>query len=35
MKRWLKYAKPYWVYFAMTPVFLMIEVIGEVIMPWA
>ena len=33
MKRWLKYAKPYWIYFAMTPVFLMIEVIGEVIMP--
>ena len=33
MKRWLKYIKPYWYYFALTPVFIMIEVVGEVIMP--
>ena len=33
MKRWLKYVKPYWKYFALTPLFMMVEVIGEVIMP--
>ena len=33
MKRWLKYIKPYWYYFALTPLFIMVEVIGEVIMP--
>ncbi len=33
LKRWLKYVKPYWIYFALTPVFIMIEVVGEVIMP--
>ncbi len=33
MKRWFKYIKPYWVYFALCPVFILVEVIGEVIMP--
>ena len=33
LKRWLKYVKPYWIYFALTPIFIMIEVVGEVIMP--
>ena len=33
MKRWLKYARPYWVYFVLCPVFILVEVVGEVIMP--
>ena len=33
MKRWFKYAKPYWVYFLLCPVFILVEVAGEVIMP--
>lgn len=33
MKRWLKYAKPYAAYFALGPLFMTVEVIGEVVMP--
>ncbi len=33
MKRWLKYAKPYLPYFIIGPVCMIIEVIGEVLMP--
>ena len=33
MKRWFKYIKPYWVYFVLCPVFILVEVAGEVIMP--
>lgn len=33
MKRWISYAKPYMVYFIFGPVFMTVEVIGEVIMP--
>ncbi|MBO4353677.1 MAG: ABC transporter ATP-binding protein [Clostridia bacterium] len=33
MKRWLKYAKPYVPYFIIGPICMIIEVIGEVLMP--
>lgn len=33
MKRWLPYIKPYWVYFVLTPLLMMVEVAGEIIMP--
>ena len=33
MKRWLRYAKPYKAYFILGPLCMIIEVIGEVIMP--
>ena len=33
MKRWLKYVKPYWRYFVLGPLCMIIEVIGEVLMP--
>lgn len=33
MKRWLKYVKPYWAYFVLGPLCMIIEVIGEVLMP--
>lgn len=33
MKRWLKYAKPYIPYFIIGPICMIIEVIGEVLMP--
>lgn len=33
MKRWLKYVKPYSFYFICGPVCMIIEVIGEVVMP--
>ena len=33
MKRWLKYAKPYLPYFIIGPICMIIEVIGEVVMP--
>ena len=33
MKRWLKYAKPYWVYIVLGPLCMIVEVIGEVLMP--
>ena len=33
MKRWLKYVKPYVLYFILGPICMIIEVIGEVLMP--
>lgn len=33
MKRWMKYVKPYWVYFVVGPLLMIIEVVGEVFMP--
>ena len=33
MKRWLKYIKPYWKYFIFGPLCMIIEVIGDVLMP--
>ncbi len=33
MKKWFKYIKPYWVYFVCGPLCMIIEVIGEVLMP--
>lgn len=33
MKRWMKYVKPYWVYFVAGPLCMIVEVIGEVLMP--
>ena len=33
MKRWLKYVKPYWMYFVIGPLCMILEVVGEVIMP--
>lgn len=33
MKRWFKYIKPYWVYFVLGPLCMIIEVIGEVFIP--
>ena len=33
MKRWLKYVKPYLPYFILGPLCMVIEVIGEVLMP--
>ncbi|MBQ0126048.1 MAG: ABC transporter ATP-binding protein [Clostridiales bacterium] len=33
MKRWFKYAKPYLAYFIIGPLCMIIEVIGEVLMP--
>lgn len=33
MKRWIHYAKPYWAFFLLGPLFMTVEVIGEVIMP--
>lgn len=33
MKRWGKYIKPYWPYFILGPLCMIIEVIGEVLMP--
>ncbi len=33
MKRWFKYVKPYWPYFVIGPLCMIIEVIGEVLMP--
>ncbi len=33
MKRWFKYIKPYWPWFVLGPVCMIIEVIGEVRMP--
>lgn len=33
MKTWLKYIKPYWMYFLITPLCMLVEVAGEVIMP--
>lgn len=33
MKRWFKYIKPYWPYFVLGPLCMIIEVAGEVVMP--
>ena len=33
MKRWMKYVKPYWPYFIIGPLCMIIEVVGEVLMP--
>ncbi len=33
MKTWLKYIRPYWMYFLITPLCMLVEVAGEVIMP--
>ncbi len=33
MKRWWKYIKPYWAYFVLGPLCMIVEVIGEVLMP--
>ncbi len=33
MSRWLKYVKPYWAYFVLGPLCMMVEVVGEVLMP--
>ncbi len=33
MKRWFKYIKPYWPYFVLGPVCMIVEVAGEVVMP--
>ena len=33
MKRWMKYVRPYWIYFVLGPLCMIVEVIGEVLMP--
>ena len=33
MKRWFKYVKPYWPYFVIGPLCMIVEVVGEVVMP--
>ena len=33
MKRWLSYAKPYQLYFILGPLLMIVEVVGEVLMP--
>ena len=33
MKKWIKYAKPYTPYFILGPLCMIVEVIGEVLMP--
>ena len=33
MKKWWKYIRPYWMYFLLGPVCMIVEVIGEVLMP--
>ncbi len=33
MKRFLKYAKPYWLYFLLGPLGMIVEVVGEMFMP--
>ena len=33
MKRWFNYIKPYWVYFVLGPLCMIVEVIGEVFIP--
>ena len=34
MKKWLKYVKPHTLYFILGPLCMIIEVIGDVIMPY-
>ena len=33
MKRWMKYVRPYLPYFIIGPLCMIVEVIGEVVMP--
>ena len=33
MKRWLKYVKPYTLFFILGPLCMIVEVVGEVLMP--
>ncbi len=33
MKRWIGYAKPYWKYFLLGPLCMIVEILGEVFMP--
>ena len=33
MKRWLEYVKPYWIYFVLGPLGMIVEVVGEVVLP--
>ncbi len=33
MKAWFKYIKPYWPFFIITPLCMVVEVIGEILMP--
>jgi ATP-binding cassette subfamily B protein len=33
MRKWMKYVKPYALYFILGPLCMIIEVIGEVLMP--
>ena len=33
MRKWMKYVKPYWFYFVLGPLCMIVEVIGEVLMP--
>ena len=33
MRRWWKYIKPYWPYFVLGPMCMIVEVVGEVLMP--
>ncbi len=33
MKTWLKYVKPYWPFFVLGPLCMIVEVVGEVLMP--
>ena len=33
MKRWFHYIKPYWIYFLLGPLCMIIEVVGEVFLP--
>lgn len=33
MKRYVKYVRPYWKYFVLTPILMLTEVVGEVVLP--
>ena len=33
MKKWMKYVKPYWPYFILGPLLMIVEVVGEVVLP--
>lgn len=33
LKKWMQYVKPYWVYFVVGPLLMIVEVLGEVFMP--
>lgn len=34
MKKFLKYIKPYFYYYILGPMFMLVEVVGEIILPW-